>query len=936
MTMHRLAALCFSLSLILLCPIKASAQEDIEAIRQRVLQFEADGNYAAQYAEAQKMEGVVKAQFGPDSLNYATALNVLSAVDSNSQGKYAESEAILNRVMEIYQRALAKHLQPPEALHILISETIGKIALEQVRQGKYADAETNYQKTLPAMEHAAATSVCARLSKIWYRAGDICRLTNQNLGGTLNNLAVLYALQGRYAEAEGLHMRALEVFQQRPDADPDDLAYVCDRVAIIRRDQGRYAEAEPLERRALAIIEQIGGGGHVVAAYYLNNLGKILRLEGRYSEAEEIHRKALARYEAALGPNEPHVAEVLNELGLAIQAQSKYSEAEQYFQRALAIRESTLDAKHPGVSESLNNLDLLYAASGDARKALTFARRVSGSLIAHKLVDQSDDGEQHADYFRNHLVALAHATQQGIETAPALSVEAFGIAQWANQTSTAAALQQTAARFAVGSDVLATLVRESQDLSAKRSAESKLLNEALAKPEAQQDRAMVDRVRKDIAGIEARVAAISAQLQSDFPDYAALSKPQPLSVNDAQRLLAADEALVFIDLSATSFVWVVTQGGGLWKQLDVTADQVSRSVAALRALLESDNKPFDPKLSFELYKQVLGPVADVIRTKPRLSFVFNGALTGLPPQLLVTSDPTGKSLRDVSWLIKDHAITILPSVASLKLLRGKTTHRSGSASPLIGFADPVFDRTSLQQNPKIAANVTATRAVRGPRGALADEAQLAAVLPALHETADELRRVAASVKATDSDLFLGAAATETRVKQSRLDQYRIVYFATHGLLAGEVAQYAKLKAEPALVLSLPRSPTDLDDGLLTASEVAQLNLNADWVVLSACNTASGGTPGAEALSGLARAFFYAGGRSLLVSHWAVDSDSTVLLMTGAFSAIAADPTLSHGEALRKSMLAMINDPANPNLAGPKYWAPFIVVGEPEKPIRSKP
>ena len=119
-------------------------------------------------------------------------------------------------------------------------------------------------------------------------------------------------------------------------------------------------------------------------------------------------------------------------------------------------------------------------------------------------------------------------------------------------------------------------------------------------------------------------------------------------------------------------------------------------------------------------------------------------------------------------------------------------------------------------------------------------------------------------------LFSAADATETRVKQAKLDQYRIVYFATHGLLAGDVADFAKLNAEPALVLSLPEHPTEFDDGLLTASEVAQLKLNADWVVLSACNTASAEKPGAEALSGLARAFFYAGARSLIVSNWEVE------------------------------------------------------------------
>ena len=170
----------------------------------------------------------------------------------------------------------------------------------------------------------------------------------------------------------------------------------------------------------------------------------------------------------------------------------------------------------------------------------------------------------------------------------------------------------------------------------------------------------------------------------------------------------------------------------------------------------------------------------------------------------------------------------------------------------------------------------------------------------------------------------------TTVKKEPLDNYRVVYFATHALVAGEVEKFAKAKAEPALVLSIPDKPSEEDDGLLTASEVAMLKLNADFVVLSACNTAAGDKPGAEALSGLARAFFYAGARSLVVSHWEVDSEATVALMDGLFHALEANPRLSHAEALRMSMLRMIGNSSEPELAQPKFWAPFVVVGEPMK------
>jgi CHAT domain-containing protein len=243
---------------------------------------------------------------------------------------------------------------------------------------------------------------------------------------------------------------------------------------------------------------------------------------------------------------------------------------------------------------------------------------------------------------------------------------------------------------------------------------------------------------------------------------------------------------------------------------------------------------------------------------------------------------------------------------------------------MIAFADPIFSKEEKTQ-------VAALRSVVNfYDGGKPDLISLAKALPQLPDTANEVLAIAEALKADETDLKLGISASETTVKQMKLDDYRIVYFATHGLVAGEVEKFAKVKAEPALALTLPEMPTDLDDGLLTASEVAQLKLNADWAVLSACNTAAEGNPGAEALSGLARAFFYAGARSLVVSHWEVDSDSTVRLMIGTFEAAARDPKLSHAEALRESMLTMIDNAKSDDDAHPRFWAPFVVVGEPAK------
>jgi CHAT domain-containing protein len=325
----------------------------------------------------------------------------------------------------------------------------------------------------------------------------------------------------------------------------------------------------------------------------------------------------------------------------------------------------------------------------------------------------------------------------------------------------------------------------------------------------------------------------------------------------------------------------------------------------------------------------------VIKNARHVLVVPAGPLTSLPFHLLVTEKPAAaipqlkdiRSYRDAAWLIKRQAVSVLPALASLKALR-RVAGRGPGTKPLVGFADPVFDpaeRAKALAERRAAWTRVAVARGYGDfwQGANIDRAKLARSLPSLLDTADELKAVAGKLGAAAGDIHLGGDASETVVKRTALADYRVVYFATHGLLAGDV----KGLGEPSLALTLPTEPTELDDGLLTASEVAQLKLNADWVVLSACNTAAADRPGAEALSGLARAFFYAGARALLVSHWSVDTQAATRLATSTFAIMKDDPKLGRAAALRNAMLAYMNDKGSPLNAYPAFWGPFSIIGE---------
>lgn len=957
-------------AVLALMPLSLSTlaqQDDIAAIQRRFREFEARGNYAAAEVEARKLEQAVKSRFGTDHVNYTVPLDNFAKLYQD-QGKYGEAEVFDRRALGILEKALGAN--DPK-----VADALNNVAEDCRLQGRYGEAEALNRRALAIQErvlganHPRLASPLHNLALVDWELGrygeaealnkralsireKTLGVSHIDVAASLDNLAHIYMKQDKLSDAEALYRRSLAIKEKALGAANPAVATSLSNLAGACMVQAKYSEAEGLLKRAVAIEEQLLGASHPHLAVSLGSLATVYRGQAKYGEAEALYRRALMIQERMLGTDHPGVAVTLGNLAGVCTEQAKYGEAQGFLDRALSIKEKALGPNHPSTALALQSLAISYAKSNDVGHALNYFRRASAAVIAHAAGESSkqqsanSDGliAQRVDYFQRHVAALVAASYKGIEPAAAAAREAFEISQWASQSSAAAALQQTGARFEAGGGTLAALIRENQDLAAAWNDKDKLLTAALSKPETQQDRSATEALRKQILDLENQRATNVARLEKQFPEYAALTSPKPLKVEDVQAFLRPDEALAFFLVGEkASYAFAVTRDSFDAELISLGAADVSAKVAALRRGLDvekavnANDGPgkaglFDLGLANELYVSLLGPIEALVKDKGSLLIASSGVLTALPFHLLVTDRPaaalpeTFDGYRDAAWLIKRQAVSVLPSVASLKALRA-IAHKDPNTRPMIGFGDPVFDFGKGRPGETRAAT-KARSLVAGSytdfwQGAGVDRDKLAKSLPRLPDTADELNAVALRLGAPSNDIHLGGDASETTVKRAKLTDYGIVYFATHGLVAGDV----KGVAEPSLVLSLPQQPTDFDDGLLTASEVAQLKLNADWVVLSACNTIAGNKPGAEALSGLARSFFYAGARALLVSHWAVDSEAATRLTISTFDRLKADTRIGRAEALRQAMLSYLGDTSSPKNADPAFWGPFALIGE---------
>ena len=791
--------------------------------------------------------------------------------------------------------------------------------------------------------------------------------SNVLIESTRGKLAGVLASQGRLVEAEVKARKALINTLSVVGRYSQDTAGMIDRLSKVILSQGRFAEAETLARATLDIYDKIGiQSDSLQLNKARRTLARTLIYQQRWDDA--LIEYELIRRDLVENPDtfKNFFAADLD-WALALLRAGRPAEAETIAFRALE-RLDKLKKRRFKQAKARALLAQTLAAQGKRKAALeNFTAAVPVLISRAKRSDDESETQAIKELqltmlleFYIDLLADVRGTELERQAGINAASVAFLVADAARGQSVQRALSASGVRASVDNPELADYARREQDTQKQISTLNTLLADVLSQPSSQKTSETIATLRADIDQLRGAHAALVEEIESRFPDYADLIDPQPATVELARSLLRPGEALISTYVGERhSYIWAVPrQGAVAFHAAALGREDLADTVAWLRSALEpsaqtlGDIPDFDVTMAHDLFAQLLAPVDEGWKASSSLLVVAHGPLGYLPLSVLPTkstnlaqeSGALFSNYRDVPWLARSHAVTMLPSVNSLKTLRGLPPGNENRKA-FAGFGDPYFASDDVAK-PSASADDTTVIASRGlktrglpvrlraaPQTAALDSADLSA-LPRLPDTADEIQSIAVALHADLSeDIFLGARASEGLVKSTNLSGYRVLAFATHGLVPGDLDGLA----QPALALSAPTVANDPNnDGLLTMGEILGLRLDADWVVLSACNTGTGRGAGAEAVSGLGRAFFYAGTRALLVSNWPVETTSAKILTTDLFRRQAQDAGLSRAEALRQAMLALLDgagyiDPATGKqvfaYAHPLFWAPFTLIGD---------
>ncbi|SJM94491.1 CHAT domain-containing protein [Crenothrix polyspora] len=922
------------------------------------------------------------------------------------QGKYPQAEKVIRQALNVESKLKRRSFRRFLGLQKFLADTLSA-------QGLYHDAEALYLQRLSLIiknkyddselhskiyndlgyfyleheQYGRAESFLKKAMSTQYQ-DDKARVI-QDLGN-------LYVDIGWYEKAEQLLQRSISI---RETAVPKiymdqhlDILKNISHLASLYELQAEnssdmsikkslLSNAEKLRKQIIKELENdsLNNNKKWIHSQALSRLANCYRLQKKHEDAIPLYEKSLSlAIQLKTKPYHHVINRIQRQLANIYRDQGDYTKAETLYQEVLT-KEQAHYPNSQDTADTLSDLAVLQEKKGDTVNAFNFARQ-SIAIIYTKMQALSENTNvsdskprQSVDIFnkRRNIARLLFRLQQKLMANPKTSQltnlpEAFQTLQLAHGDQRTQSLQQTALRLSSRNPDIQKKVQALWNQQTLWQDLDKRYIEMLSKP-GQESVAIAKELQIKQQAAEQEIDKLDKALQQEFPAYAQLIHPEPITLEKAQSLLKHDEALLayLVDEEA-SYVFVVRPGQApVLHRLNAKHQSISNNVDNLHESLKNPQnglKPFDIRAAYGLYTNIFEPIEKELTDVKHIIVVTDDALQKLPLHLLVktkppaTPDPAKEhgDYAHADWLAKHYAFSYLPAVHSLAYLRGNHNLQQGShaKAPFIGFGNPILKEGQVAQTSQPSEQFQSL----GQYVALGGDASetLRENLDNLPQTAIALKDIAEKLGVTTEPpkaLFLEQEATESQVKQlsdeGRLRQHRIVGFATHALLPPV--------GEPGLVMTLPAKSGDKsideaslltpaletggkDDGYLTGSEAATLDLDADWVLLAACETAAM-QDSPEGLSQLSKGFFVAGARSVLASQWKVDANTMQNLTRHLFKDLRDHPTLSRAEALQHSMQELINRETRCNwkcklgLEGkyipshPAYWAPFVILGE---------
>lgn len=919
---------------------------------------------------------IIEQNLGAQHPQTATSLNNLATVYAD-MGSY-------DKAMELHQRALniREKVFGPE--HTETAMSLNNLASLYEKLGYYGKAIFANQMALNITEkilgpwHPNTAVTLSNLAGIYRIFGAYDKalplyqralhINEKVLGAehpttaiSLNNLALLYQTLGSYEKALHLYQRTLKIAEQTQGPEHPTTALILSNLAELYRTLGEYDHALILQQRALRNRETILGVEHPTTAISLNNLALLNQKIGRYDQAFSLHLRALKIHEKVLGPDHPETALSLSNLGSFYLEKKDYNQAMEYLK--LGRSKQGLVDIHLATGQAPAALEVLAGMAPSMKDSpqyhiqyhtqqglslIMVGRRREAALALDRAVQEIEQvrrriREPGTGFFRAGSVGGYLRAYQGLVSAlaeMAIRGEALPaeLHSYGPDPGAAAFAVAEATKGRVLLESLATAARRQTRVEIPpelRQREEKLLHQ-MASLESQWEKAVaggeeaLKEVKARQENLRGELQALIKEIRQQHPLYAALHYPQPLPARDLP--LKDREVLVEYALGdKASYVFVVRRGG-VHKLIPIPLGREELAAKVKTFMSPFSNRQvndFSAQQGKELHDLLLAAPLAEVKEGEAVIIVPDGILGLLPFEALVIQE--GPGLKDHVYVGDRHTFTYYQSAAIMALQRRLQEHRA--PRPLFALGHPVFSagdpRYAAAHGGKPAAGTTLAKtqeayafrglATRREWGQTTKDDQTGKALsfPPLPQTEQEVRAIAKTlgVKPEPPDVLLNLEANETRLRQAPLGKYRYVHFATHADLPGKVQGVN----EPFILLGQVDN-AEGDNGFLTMSEVLDLKLSADMVVLSACLTGRGQVMEGEGVANFARAFQQAGARSVVVSLWEVTSKETVDYMTLFYGHLQEGKSRSQALRLARQEIKA----KNPH---PFYWAAFILHGE---------